>query len=65
MTEDDLRQADLSRLSVQDMTPAQRTELKRRYQKFVANFQPETEAKLPAVPARKPKKWMPGKKVAK
>jgi hypothetical protein len=63
MEDDDLRQADLSRLSVGEMTPAQRAELKRRYQKFVANFQPETEAKLPASPARKPKKWVPGKKV--
>ena len=65
MRQDDLRQADLSRLTVSDMTPAQRAELKRRYQRFVANFQPETEAKPPAGPARKPKKWVPTKKVKK
>ena len=65
MTEDDLRQADLSQLSVSDMTPAQRAELKRRYRRFVANFQPETTAKVPAAPARKPKKWVPDKKVTK
>jgi len=65
MTEDDLRQADLSQLNLRDMTPAQRAELKRRYQKFIANFEPETETKLAAGPARKPKKWVPGKKLAK
>jgi hypothetical protein len=62
MTNDELRQADLSQLSVREMTPAQRAELKRRYQTFIANFQPDTAAKLPAVPTPKPKKWVPGKK---
>lgn len=64
MTNDDLRQADLSELSVSDMSPAQRAELKRRYRRFVANFQPETTAKVP-VATGKPKKWVPGRKVRK
>lgn len=65
MADDDLHNADLSQLSVRDMTPAQRAELKRRYQTFVAAFGPTTAAKLPAGKAKttKPKKWVPGKKV--
>jgi len=61
---DDLRNADLSKLSVREMTPAQRAELKRRYADFVASFGPTTAAKLPTGKAKapKPKKWVPGKK---
>jgi hypothetical protein len=62
MGDDDLRHADLTQLSVREMTPAQRAELKRRYQTFVANFNPTTAAKLPGKANIKPKKWMPGKK---
>jgi len=62
MADDDLHHADLSQLSVRDMTPAQRAELKRRYQTFVANFGPTTAAKLPGKANAKPKKWVPGKK---
>lgn len=61
MGDDDIRNADLSQLSVRDMTPAQRAELKRRYADFVANFNPTVAAKLPAgKPKSKPKKWVPG-----
>jgi len=61
MSDDDLRQADLSHLSVREMSPAQRAELKRRYATFIANFGPAS-AKLPAAKrAGKPKKWVPGK----
>ncbi len=63
MGDDDLRNADLSQLSVREMTPAQRAELKRRYAAFVANFGPTTAAKLPGQGKAKPKKWVPGKKV--
>jgi hypothetical protein len=63
MGDDDIRNADLSQLSVRDMTPAQRAELKRRYAAFVANFGPTTAAKLPGKRRAKPKKWVPGKKV--
>jgi hypothetical protein len=63
MGDDDLRNADLSTLSIRDMTPAQRAELKRRYQTFVANFGPPTAAKLPGkAKTAKPKKWVPGKR---
>jgi hypothetical protein len=62
MGDDDLRHADLSTLGIRDMTPAQRAELKRRYQTFVANFGPTTAAKLPGKANSKPKKWVPGKK---
>jgi hypothetical protein len=64
MGDNELRNADFSRLSVREMTPAQRAELKRRYAAFVANFGPATAAKLPGGKAKtpKPKKWVPGKK---
>jgi len=64
MGDDDLRHADLTRLSVREMTPAQRAELKRRYADFVTNFGPATAAKLPGGKAKtpKPKKWVPGQK---
>jgi len=62
MSDDDLRNADLSTLSIRDMTPAQRAELKRRYSTFVASFGPTTAAKLPGRANAKPKKWVPGKK---
>ncbi len=62
MGNDDLRNADLSKLGIRDMTPAQRAELKRRYAAFVANFNPTTAARLPGKTQSKPKKWVPGKK---
>lgn len=63
MSDDDLRHADFSHLSITEMTPAQRAELKRRYTVFVESFVP-ANAKLPAdeKPAPKPQKWVPGKK---
>jgi len=61
MSNDDLRQADLSHLTVREMSPAQRAELKRRYAIFIANFGPAS-TKLPrAKRTGKPKKWVPGK----
>jgi len=61
MSNDDLRQADLSHLTVREMSPAQRAELKRRYAIFIANFGPAS-TKLPrARRTGKPKKWVPGK----
>jgi hypothetical protein len=62
MCADDLRNADLSQLSVRDMTRPQRAELKRRYADFVANFGPTTAARLPGKTKSKPKKWVPGKR---
>jgi hypothetical protein len=65
MTED-LRQADLSHLDVRDMTPAQRAELRRRYEVFVARMRSASHAaKLPAPPKKQKKlpKWTPTKRV--
>lgn len=70
MTDDELRQSDLSNLSVRQMTAAQRAELQRRYDAFVAKFGPPAEAKTkpPAAKAKarapkgKLKKWVPAKK---
>jgi hypothetical protein len=60
----ELRQADLSHLHVQDMTPPQRAELRRRYDDFVRHFGREG-----AVPSRHPepkkprlRRWTPGSK---
>lgn len=59
-----LRQADLSHLHLQDMTPPERAELRRRYEDFVRHFGRDGMAP-PRYPApRKPRvqKWMPGAK---
>ena len=57
--ESELVQADLSRLRLQDMTPAQRAELLRRYTAFVKHFgvMPEESEKKPSV-----RKWIPGER---
>ena len=62
MSNDELRQADLSHLSITDMTPAQRAELKRRYSHFVESFGPADAKPADKKPAPKPQKWVPGKK---
>ncbi len=62
----DLTQADLSSLSVQDMTAEQKAELRRRYDTFVRNFgvapRPEEDDEKPAPEV---KKWVPGMKAAR
>jgi len=63
MSDDELRQADLSHLAIGEMTPAQRTEIRRRYADFIKRL-----AKPPAVkpaPTTPPatSAWIPGKKV--
>jgi hypothetical protein len=58
--DEELSYSDLSHLRLQDMTPVQRAELKRRYDHFVRNFrqQPaETKKKTSQV-----RKWVPGAK---
>ena len=58
--DEELHQSDLSHLRLQDMTPAQRAELKRRYEHFVRNFK-----KAPTTVAKKTsrvQKWVPGAK---
>jgi hypothetical protein len=59
----ELRQADLSHLRLQDMTPEQRAELRRRYENFAQHF--GSRAPSPTVaPQKKPqlRKWTPGTK---
>ena len=58
-----LHQADLSDLRLQDMTPSERAELKRRYEHFVRHFRAGGPATRPA--GAKPKrirKWTPSRK---
>jgi hypothetical protein len=58
--DEELSYSDLSHLRLQDMTPAQRAELKRRYDYFVRNFK-----KTPKNVAKKKshiQKWVPGAK---
>ncbi len=62
MSNNDLRQADLSNLSITDMTPEQRAELKRRYSHFIESFVPADAKPAADKPAPKPQKWVPGKK---
>jgi len=54
-----LEQADLSSLRLQDMTPAQRAELLRRYTVFVKHFgaKPEEDEIKPPI-----RKWIPGER---
>jgi hypothetical protein len=64
VTEEHLRQADLSHLRLQDMTAEQRAELRRRYEEFTRHF---GRGGLPASNDKKKKprirKWTPGAKI--
>jgi hypothetical protein len=58
-----LQQADLSDLRLQDMTPSERAELKRRYEQFVRHFR--SAGPTPRTAAAKPqriRKWTPRRK---
>ena len=59
----DLNHIDLSHLRLQEMTPDQRAELRRRYDRFVRHFgragAPDARA---AAAAPRPRKWRPGEK---
>jgi hypothetical protein len=61
---DELRQSDLSHLRLQDMSPGQRAELRRRYNDFVRHFGRGGAAsprQAEANPTRL-RKWVPGAK---
>jgi hypothetical protein len=60
---DELRQADLSHLRLQEMTSEQRAELRRRYETFVNHFGGTATAPT-RYPAKKPRvrKWTPGQR---
>jgi hypothetical protein len=60
-----LSQADLSHLRLQDMTPEQRAELRRRYDAFVRHFGDAAPSSPAATSAKKKsaaRKWVPGTK---
>ena len=62
--EDELRQSDLSHLRLQDMSPDQRAELRRRYNDFVRHFgRGGNTSPSPAESKPSPRrKWVPGAK---
>jgi hypothetical protein len=58
---DDLRQANLSHLTLKDMNAAQRAEMKRRFEEFVGSFvKPAPGAEKDNPP--RVRKWVPGMK---
>ena len=56
-----LRQQDLTSLRVQEMKPAERAELLRRYTIFVDHFRIDEPAE-PAEPQKPVRKWVPGER---
>jgi hypothetical protein len=56
---DDLRQRDLSGKRVQDMSKAERQEMKRRFEEFVTMMKGRSAAEPAEAPAEKPKAWDP------
>jgi hypothetical protein len=59
--QNELRQADLSHLTVSQMTPAQRAEMRRRFDAFMRDMTgapPKAEPERPA----NVRKWVPGMK---
>ncbi|MDB5362407.1 MAG: hypothetical protein JWO51_3704 [Rhodospirillales bacterium] len=58
---DELRQANLSDLKINDMTTEQRAEIRRRFEEFVSAFAKNgPNQQITAAP--KVKKWVPGMK---
>jgi len=58
---DELRQANLSHLNINDMTTEQRAEIRRRFEQFVSAFTKSgPNQQITAAP--KVKKWVPGMK---
>ncbi len=64
MSDDELRQADLSHLRIDQMTPEQKAEMRRRYDEFVRSVAGRsTKPARNAAPATPPNtaKWVPKK----
>lgn len=61
-TPEEIRQADLSHLRLQEMTPSQRAELRRRYDDFIKHFGRNGAAPAAAEKKVGVKKWTPGAK---
>jgi hypothetical protein len=58
-----LHQADLSHLRLQDMTPSERAELKRRYEQFVRHFRGAAPAtRTAAAKPQRIRKWTPARR---
>jgi hypothetical protein len=59
--QNELRQADLSHLTVSQMTPEQRAEMRRRFETFMKGM---ANLAVPAAPERPAnvRKWVPGMK---
>jgi hypothetical protein len=61
MNEEELSQADLSQWRLQEMTPGQRAELRRRYDEFVRHFGTATPRPRHPEPVKpRIRKWQPG-----
>jgi hypothetical protein len=58
---DELRQANLSDLKINDMTTEQRAEIRRRFEEFVSAFA-KNGPNQQVTAAPKVKKWVPGMK---
>jgi hypothetical protein len=63
--DEDLRQADLSHLAVNQMTPAQRAEIRRRYAEFINRLAKPPAVKPMPTPARPTSKWIPAMKAGR
>jgi hypothetical protein len=59
--DDDLRQADMSHLTLKDMTPQQRAEMRRRLEHFVKAIAGD-RAPVAVKPEKQIRKWVPGMK---
>jgi hypothetical protein len=60
---ENLRHADLSNLSVNDMSSAQREEMRRRFRDFLQNVWKSGPSAGAARAPKKVKRWMPTKRV--
>lgn len=58
----EIKQADLTHLRLQEMTPEQRAELRRRYDRFVRHFASAGAAAGSPQPKPRVTKWVPGAK---
>lgn len=58
-SEEDLRQADLSRLKFNEMTPREQAEMKRRLNEFMAAVRPKPKAEAEAGKKKAVTKWAP------
>ena len=65
MSDDELRQADLSHLAIGEMTPAQRSEIRRRYADFIKRLAKPVAAKPAASKPVATSAWVPGKKAGR